>query len=219
MHILIVDDHQMFRCGLSTALQKLGEHCTISEADCIAAAKIRIETTHRDLDLMLLDQGLPDGTGIEFLAYIQQHYPLMPVAMLSAEESIKLMKQSLRSGAVGFIPKSTDTPIILGAIQLMLSGGTYIPPKMMPTLSSGGADTTADEPTNPTVNLTPLSQPDRAQLTQRQQEVMKLIIQGISNKEIAWQLNISEGTVKTHTTAILKARGLFSRKQLIASGN
>jgi len=222
MHILIIDDHQVFRCGLSTALQKLGEYTAISEADCIAAAKISIEAAHRDLDLVILDLGLPDGDGIEFLAYLQQHYPLLPVAILSAEESIKLMKQSLRSGAVGFIPKSTDTAVILSAIQLMLSGGTYIPPKMMLSFSSDESDITTDETTAPTANSsikqTPLAQPDRMHLTSRQQEVMKLIIQGLPNKEIAWQLNISEGTVKAHTTAILKARGLYSRKQLIALG-
>lgn len=222
MHILIIDDHQMFRCGLSTALQKLTESTTISEADCIAEAKTKIEAAHRDIDLTLLDQSLPDGEGIEFLDYLQQRYPLLPVAILSAEESVQLMKQSLRAGAVGFISKNTDTAVVLGAIQLMLSGGTYIPPKMMLSYSSDESNTTADETTSPTANSsiqqTPLSRPDRMHLTSRQQEVMKLIIQGLSNKEIAWQLNISEGTVKAHTTAILKARGFYSRKQLIASG-
>jgi len=209
MHILLIDDHQMFRCGLSTALQTLGDHSTISEADCIAAAKSSIKTLHREIDLVLLDQGLPDGEGLELLIYLQRHYPLLPVAILSAEENIKLMKQSLDSGAIGFIPKSTDTSIILAAIQLMLSGGTYIPSQMM--LSHASA--TDDNP----INTSPLAQPSRTHLTARQQEVMKLIIQGLSNKAIASQLNISEGTVKTHTTAILKSRGFFSRKQLIAA--
>lgn len=214
MHILIVDDHQMFRSGLSIALQALTELNTISESARIADAKLKIESCHQDIDLILLDQNLPDGTGSEFLQHLQQHYPLLPVAILSAEENIKLMKESLNGGAVGFIPKSTNTSVVLGAIQLMLSGGIYVPPKMI-ALSS----LPAIEPQHHDINeQLALTQQLQTSLTPRQQEVMKLIMQGLANKDIAWQLNISEGTVKAHTTAILKAKGYYSRKQLIASG-
>jgi len=124
------------------------------------------------------------------------------------------MKESLNAGAVGFIPKSTGTTVVLGAIQLILSGGIYVPPKMI-ALSS----LPAIEPQHNEINEQPaLTQQPRASLTQRQQEVMKLIMQGLANKEIAQQLNISEATVKAHTTAILKAKGYYNRKQLIASG-
>jgi len=88
MHILIVDDHQMFRCGLSIALQALAELNTISESASIADAKLKVESSHQDIDLILLDQSLPDGKGNEFLKHLQQHYPLLPVAMLSAEEKL-----------------------------------------------------------------------------------------------------------------------------------
>ncbi|MDX8413440.1 MAG: response regulator transcription factor, partial [Mariprofundales bacterium] len=134
MHILLIDDHQLFRLGLSQALHSLNKETTISEAGCLVEAKDSLEANQQSFDLILLDQILPDGEGINFLAYLQQYYPLIPVAMLSGEEDIKLMKQALNFGALGFIPKSTDIAIILTALQLIFSGGIYIPPKMMPSL-------------------------------------------------------------------------------------
>ncbi|MDQ6966838.1 MAG: response regulator transcription factor [Mariprofundaceae bacterium] len=205
MQILLVDDHELFRSGMATALRTVDEDISILEADCIASARPVIEANHRTIDLVLLDYEMPDGNGIIFLQRIQQDYPLLPVAMLSAVENVRLMTQSLESGALGFIPKTTSTSVILPAIQLMLSGGTYIPPTMLPALALSAFS----EP----------AQADKADegLTERQLEVLGLIAQGLSNKEIAWRLKITEGTVKAHVSVILKARGSFSRKQLIAS--
>ncbi|MDX8409666.1 MAG: response regulator transcription factor [Mariprofundales bacterium] len=204
MHILIIDDHHLFRLGLSRALLTLDKDTVISEAGCLAEAKDSLKANPQSFDLILLDQILPDGEGINFLHHIQQHYPLIPVAMLSGEEDVGLMKRALESGAFGFIPKSTDIAIILTALQLILSGGIYIPSSMMPSLCSNASTKVRGLNTR------------SEQLTQRQQEVMELITQGLSNKEIAWQLNISDGTVKTHVTAILKAKKLHGRKQIIA---
>jgi len=203
VQILLVDDHELFRSGLSSAMQAMDESVQILEADCIASARAVIEKNHRTIDLVLLDHELPDGNGISLLQRIRMDYPLIPVAMLSGVECPKLMKQSLEAGALGYVPKATNTPVVLSAIHLILSGGIYIPPKLLPSLG--------------------LSAPSHQEqtggagegLTERQQEVMNLIAQGLSNKEIAWQLNISEGTVKAHVTVILKSRGMNSRKQLI----
>jgi len=205
VQILLVDDHELFRSGMATALRTLDEDISILEADCIASARPVIEANHRAIDLVLLDYEMPDGNGITFLQRIRQDYPLLPVAMLSAVENVRLMTQSLEAGALGFIPKVTSTSVILPAIQLMLSGGTYIPPTMLPALALSAFS----EP----------AQADKADedLTERQLEVLGLIAQGLSNKDIAWRLKIAEGTVKVHVSVILKARGLSSRKLLIAS--
>ncbi|RLL53534.1 DNA-binding response regulator [Mariprofundus sp. EBB-1] len=205
MHILLIDDHALFRSGMSAALTALGEDIAMSEAGSIDAASTIIESSHKNIDLVLLDYELPDGDGIGLLKHITRQYPDMPVAMLSAFEDTKLMKLALEAGALGYIPKRTSTSVILSAIQLILSGGTYIPPKLLPSMNIFNNRTTSQ------------AEQGSEHFTQRQQEVLKLIINGLANKEIAWQLNISESTVKVHVSAILKIKGMHSRKQLIAS--
>jgi len=207
MQILLIDDHELFRSGLSTALWELSDNTTIAEADSISTGRSIIEKSHQSLDLVLLDCTLPDGDGMDLLKHLRKDYPLLPVAMLSASEDPKLMRLSLELGAIGYIPKTTSTSTMLSAIRLMLSGGTYVPPKLLPALASTGDARVIQT----TVN--------HGSLTQRQQEVLKLICQGLPNKEIAWRMHITEGTVKAHVSVILKARGCYSRKQLIASGD
>jgi len=204
MKLLLVDDHELFRFGLLTALQNKGYDFSISEADSIQMAQSIVKASGHTFDLVLLDQKLPDGNGLDFVAYLRQHYPLLPVAMLSAVDSPVLMKQSLDMGAMGYIPKRATTAVIAGAIQLMLSGGIYVPPMMMSLLRSD--DNTQAKELGVTKSL----------LTVRQQEVMSLICEGLSNKEIGWQLGVSEGTIKAHVSVILKVKGVFSRKQIIA---
>ena len=203
MLILLIDDHELFRSGMATALRELDASVDILEADSIASGLSVIEKTNSTLDLVLLDHELPDGNGISLLKRIRMDCPLIPVAMLSGVECPKLMKQALELGAMGYIPKATNTPVVLSAIHLMLSGGIYVPPKMLPSLGSAAPSSPAQAEAND------------ERLTVRQLEVLDFITQGLSNKEIAWQLNISEGTVKAHVTVILKAKRAHSRKQLI----
>lgn len=153
---------------------------------------------HPDLDLVLLDLKMPEADGIESLRAISQQAPLLPVAILSASEDRHDMQRALDGGAVGFIPKSASAPIMLNALRLILAGGKYIPSEMM----------IAPSPSTPGVmNQTTIS------LTPRQQEVLKFIIEGISNKQIAARLDCTEGTVKVHVTAVLKALGVRNRTQ------
>jgi len=204
MQILLIDDHELFRSGLSTALWELSDNTTITEAGSISTGRSIIEQSHQSLDLVLLDCTLPDGDGMDLLKHLRKDYPLLPVTMLSASEDPKLMRLSLELGAIGYIPKTTSTSTMLSAIRLMLSGGTYVPPKLLPSLPHAIASETNQKVEG---------------LTRRQQEVLKLICQGLPNKEIAWRMHITEGTVKAHVSVILKARGCYSRKQLIASGD
>jgi len=199
MHILIVDDHDLFRQGLAQSLLEATQVTVVSEADSVASARKLIHAQYHDFGLVILDHGLPDGEGLTLLKEVQQHYPLLPIAMLSAHEDMNLMRQCMDLGALGFIPKSTNTSILISAIKLMLSGGTYIPPSLYFVGQQSG--------------MTALN----FMLTKRQEEVMALLCCGLSNKEIAYRLDIAEATVKAHVTAILKFRGVASRTMLIAA--
>ncbi len=199
MHILVVDDHQLFRSGLIQLLQGLSRIRKISEAESIAEAR-RLIRENGNFGLILLDYELPDGKGINLLMEIKRQYPEQKVAMLSAWEDIELMRRSLEIGALGYIPKSTRATILLTAIQLMLEGGTYIPPHLLSLIR--------DEPKEEPVSSS-------KHLTERQLEVLKLIRSGMTNKEIARLLGISEATVKAHVTAILRYKGVSSRNKLL----
>jgi len=205
MHILIVDDHDLFRQGLVQLLKEELQVKTVSEANSVASAYSIVEHHHQGINLVLLDHGLPDGEGIDLLENMQCNHPHLKVAILSGHESPPLMEKSLRLGAVGFIPKRTDTEVLLTAIQLVLAGGTYIPADLLPFLTKeGGKKFEAMMRNGP--------------LTQRQLEVLGLVRVGLSNKEIARKLNISEATVKAHVTVVLKSHGVSSRTKLLTSG-
>jgi len=200
MHILIIDDHDLFRKGLASALQELSLGTSISESASIASARSEIASLGHNLDLVLLDHKLPDGYGSTLLRELRQNYPLLPVAMLSAQDDPELMRSILDMGALGFIPKSTSTPVLIEAIQLILSGGIYIPPSLRSYMQKRDSS----EPST------------RLLLTPRQQEVLLLLLEGLSNKEIARRIGVSDVTVKSHVTAILKSQGVSSRSKLLA---
>jgi len=203
MHILIVDDHGLFRQGLVQLLKEELQVKTVSEASSVASASSVIEQHHQGINLVLLDHGLPDGDGVDLLEKVQCNHPHLKVAILSGHENPPLMEKSLRLGAVGFIPKRTEPSVLLSAIQLVLAGGIYIPTDLLPFLSKEGIRKFEATMAN-------------GSLTQRQLEVLGLIRIGLSNKEIARQLNISEATVKAHVTVVLKSHGVSSRTKLLA---
>jgi DNA-binding NarL/FixJ family response regulator len=140
MHILIVDDHDLFRQGLVQLLREELQVTTVSEASTVAAACSVIEQHHQGINLVLLDHGLPDGEGIDLLEEVQCHHPHLKMVILSGHEDPHLMEKSLRLGAVGFIPKRIEASVLLSAIKLVLAGGTYIPTDLLPFLpGEGGA--------------------------------------------------------------------------------
>jgi len=207
MHICIVDDHDLFRKGLTQAIQEFNHDISISGCNSIASARAAMQQHHQDFDLVLLDHDLPDGNGMALLQEIQRHYPLLPVAILSAHEEHGLIQQVMRAGALGYIPKSTSTPILLKAMDLILSGGTYIPPGLLPYMMQEKSIDTHSQTTH--------EQAGKHPLTPRQAEVLALIRNGLSNKEIANKLHISEATVKAHVTVILRVQRVLTRAKLM----
>ncbi|WP_171966495.1 response regulator [Mariprofundus micogutta] len=196
-----MDDNDEFRQGLVQVLQEDLQATHIIEARSVADARDLTGQHHRSFNLMLFDHGLPDGEGVVLLEEILNQYPYLKIVMLSGWEDPGLMRQALEVGALGYIPKSTKTSVMITAIQLVLAGGTYIPTHLLAYLSKEGS---------PAAKAF-----TRDSLTKRQLEVYDLLRADLSNKEIARRLNITEATVKAHVTAILRSQGVTSRTQLL----
>jgi DNA-binding NarL/FixJ family response regulator len=204
MHILIIDDQDCYREFLTGILQGSDCSITISEAASIEIARAKVQASQHEYDFVLLDHILPDGKGLDLLRETKNQHPNLPIAMLSAKEDPQLAWQCLELGASGFIPKNTALAVLLSAIQLMLAGGRYIPPHILPHMPiPNNSSNTADKNKH-------------GQLTPRQSEVLELLYLGLSNKIIAHRLDISEATVKAHITVIFKLTGVSSRTKLIA---
>jgi len=211
--ILIIDDHALIREALRGVLRELKSDAVVSEAADWRNASRQIEESG-DFDLVLLDLILPDRDGAAILAELRERYPAVSVVVVSARQDRESVAKALDLGALGFIPKSSDRDIMLSAFNLIFSGGMYIPPEILVRQERSAAPSTAE----------PAPVPRRASasdlgLTDRQMEVLGLMMQGRSNKAICRALDLAEPTVKNHVTAILKALGAANRTEaVIAAG-
>ena len=202
MKVLLVDDHALVREGIKLVLERYSAAVRVLEAnDCGVA--LDLAAKHPDIDLVLLDLSLPGMSGFEGLRCLRERLPDIPIVVLSASEDPVHMRQALADGAKGFIPKSCTNEVMLSALHVVLSGGEYVPRAALGSMpGEGGAD------------ISPRAVKENAHgLTQRQIGVLKLVIQGKTNKEIARQLSISETTVRAHVTAIFKALNVTNRTQ------
>jgi len=196
MKILVIDDHALFREGLSHVLDALDEQVNILEASDYERA-LKRAAENPDLDLVLLDLNLPGKNGFTALDSFARDYPALPVVILSASNERRDIQRALDEGAMGYIPKETTSTVMLGALKLILAGGVYIPPNLAQSNKSAIQDNI-----NNSLNLTP-----------RQLDVLALLVQGLSNKDIATQLGLSEATIKMHITSIFKGLGVSNRTQ------
>lgn len=209
MKILIADDHGLFREGLRLVLQQLEADLQVVEASDFPQA-MSVAEAEPDLRAILLDLAMPGMPWQEGLANLRARIPDVPVVILSASEDRPLVMQAVKLGAAGFIPKSSNSRIMLGALRLVLSGGVYLPPALLEPASSGEGGTGGGRGGNGTAS---------ALLTPRQREVLALVGEGKSNKEIARLLDLSEGTVKLHVTAILKALKVNNRTRAVVAAS
>ena len=205
--VLVVDDHALIRQGLRPLLAQLAspgeDPVRVIEAGGYAEALERI-AAHPDLDLVLLDLRMPEVSGFAALADIEERHPDVPVVVMTGEEDPALVREAFDHGALGFIPKSSAPPVILAALRLVLSGGTYVPPQIMATAF----------PPRPPTPVTAIAA-DRLGITPRQSDVLALLLAGKSNKIISRELNLAEGTVKNHVAAVLKALDVDTRVQAV----
>lgn len=202
MKILLIDDHALFRDGLLLVLEGLNADIETFEAGSYESAKIVMDEQN-NLDLVLLDLGLPGISYIEALLAIRQQLPNTPIVVLSGTEDYRMVEQVLHHGARGYIPKSSPAKIMLQALQLVISGGVYIPPEILQKSSAEGINAFANDDSLDT------------KLTQRQCDVLYQLAEGKSNKDIANALSLTESTVRAHVAAILKSFNVSNRTQAV----
>ena len=206
--ILIVDDHGLVREGLQAILSRSELGAQYVEAWDAASLWSQLQQ-HADIDLVLMDIQLPETSGLSLLADITQRFPLLPVIMLSADHDAGIVQHSLEQGARGFLPKSSLNQVLVSAIRLVASGGVYVPPEALQKPATRPAPPATPEP---------LAAANAAALgfTARQSEVLGLLLQGMSNKQICRALDLAEPTVKIHVRGILRTLGVSSRAEVIA---
>lgn len=188
MKILLIDDHPLFIEGIRNVLLQLNNQVQIqTSGSCEEALELTREDD--DFDLVLLDFNLPGMSGLEGLKLLRHQLPATPIVLLSASEDRNKVLSAIELGAKGYIPKSSSAEIIINAIQLVLSGGVYLPMAVLDTVNSSPQKNTNTEGHT---------------LTPRQIDVLKLLADGLSNKAIGNQLEMAENTVRVHVSAILK---------------
>lgn len=214
MRILVVDDHPLIPEALGVVLGALGSNCMVEGAGELDAGLARSGAEPRP-DLVLLDLGLPGYSGLAALERFRAERPEMPVVVLSADAARERVMASIDLGAMGFIPKSARKDVLLAALRLVIAGGIYVPPDVMryetapaPSASAAGGTTDAAART-----------PRDLGLTGRQSEVLGLLLRGLPNKLICRELDLAEGTVKIHISAILRALGVANRTQAVLAAN
>ena len=201
MKILVVDDHALVRQGLSQVLKGLDEEIEVLEAATTAGA-FEFAAQHKDLDLVLLDYLLPDINGIDALDGFGTRYPELPVVILSGTSSHTVMGEALNKGAAGFISKNASSKALLQALREVLDGEVHVPPELL----EGGDFPQASDSNNATAPR---------QLTPRQEQVLYLLLEGLSSHAISEKLFLSEETIKTHVSAIIRAFGAKTRLQAV----
>ena len=205
LKLLIVDDHTLFVDAMKHVLVKLDDQVNILDAnDCEKA--LQLAEQHPDLNLVLLDLNMPGMHGLDALRIFVERFPLLPVVALTASDERSDMQTVIDEGAMGFIHKSTQEKVMLSALQLVLSGGVYIPRELVQKAASA--------PSTSVQALTPEELAKKLGLTPRQFDVLCYLLGGHANKVIARQLDLTEATVKAHVTAIMKALNVEKRAQV-----
>jgi DNA-binding NarL/FixJ family response regulator len=199
--VIVADDHPLFRTAIKEALQASQGETTFLEASSFETLQ-KLVDEHQDVDLVLLDLHMPGVSGFAGLVYLCKRYPSVPVVIISANEDPLVIQRALDHGAAGFIPKSSNIQTITNAIHDILMGEIWAPETSQPNL--------------PGKNVSELALAERmSQLAPQQFKVLMMVSQGLLNKQIAFDMGISEATVKAHVTAIMNKLGVSNRTQAV----
>jgi DNA-binding NarL/FixJ family response regulator len=205
MKILVTDDHPIMRDALKITLGAI-----VPEAEIFSTGKldeaVALGRQHTP-DLIILDLGLPEHSGIEALTRLREALPEARVVVFSGADNRAVVIAALDAGAMGFIPKTAASSVLISALRLVLAGGIYVPPEAVNFAENAS-------PPRPAPRAE-----DYAALTPRQREVMQLMLMGHSNKAICKHLSISENTVKVHVSAVLRALGAENRTQAVLAAS
>ena len=199
--VIVADDHPLFRTAIKEALEAEQGETNFLEASSFESLQALVDR-HKEVDLVLLDLHMPGVSGFAGLVYLCKRYPSVPVVIISANEDPVVIRRALEHGAAGFIPKSSSIDTITEAIGQVLMGEIWSP-----------AATQSNLPGN---NVSELELAERmAQLTPQQFKVLMMMSQGLLNKQIAFDLGVSEATIKAHVTAILRKMQVTNRTQAV----
>jgi DNA-binding NarL/FixJ family response regulator len=197
---VIADDHPLFRGALREAVGGLFDRMEIAEAGSFEEVASLLERGG-EVDVILLDLRMPGVRGFSGLMYLRAQYPSVPVIIVSANDDPTAIRRCMQFGASGFIPKTLGTEEMRTAIARIINGGVWTPPDVD---LKAGADTETAELMARMATLTP-----------QQVRVLMMLSEGLLNKQIAYQLGVSEATVKAHVSAILQKLGVESRTQAV----
>lgn len=200
IHIIIADDHPLVRGALRQALISGVPGAEIREAGCLASLGRELGRGE-PVDLVLLDLAMPGVSGFSGLLYLRSQHPEIPVVVVSATEDRSVMRRCVEVGAAGFIPKSAEVETMHEAIRVVLSGGIWTPEDL-------------DVGESPDASVADMMR-RLSSLTPQQLRVLMMLSQGLLNKQIAYELKVSEATVKAHVSAILQKLGVDSRTQAV----
>lgn len=203
--IIIADDHPLFRAALKQAVLQAVAGVEVIETDSLVALQETV-AAHADADLVLLDLHMPGTSGFTGLAYLRGQNSGMPVVVVSGSEQPQVMLRAIEYGASGFIPKSAPLEVISGAIRAVLEGEVWLPQEVV----DGDATLSSDDV---------IFAEKLGSLTPQQFRVLMMLTEGLLNKQIAYELSVSEATIKAHVTAILRKLGVHSRTQAVIEAN
>lgn len=209
--ILIADDHPLFREAIQSVIATAYPNSKILETENLDDALLLTES-YDDLDLILLDLNMPGMNGLNGLIAMRNEFPTIPVVIVSAEDDKQIVLQAITCGAIGFISKSSPRKQMTEALEQIFKGNIYLPPDIIRQVQD------PSKRNNKSNNLQIPSELLMS-LTRRQLLVLERMVTGESNKQIAYELNIAETTVKAHVSAILSKLGVHNRVQAILAAS
>ncbi len=241
MNILVADDHALIREGLRMVLRDFDEEVVCFDAFDGASVRQTL-AAHPEIELVLLDRRLPDCDGMSLMTQLLVAHPSLPVVMLSAEFDAETVSRALELGAAGFIPKTSVTTVLVSALKLIMAGGVYVPPEVLrretrgPHRPIGSERATAMPAAAPPGFATDAAggagvdggsdtlEAGRGPagtlgLTGRQVDVLLLLMEGKSNKQIGRELDLAEATVKVHVRSILRSLDASSRTEAVVAAS
>lgn len=198
--IIIADDHPLFRTALKGILASHMPQATFYEAEDLLSLQNCVEE-HKNADLILLDLHMPGAEGFSSIIFLNAHYANIPIIIVSAHEESDIMRRGIDHGASGFLPKSSSPEDITEAIKTVLEGGIWLPQHVSDDHGVADAELNAADAI--------------ATLTPKQFRVASMVSQGLLNKQIAFELNVTEATVKAHMTEIFRKLSVHSRTQVV----
>lgn len=199
MKILIADDHALFRDELSSRLEKINPDVVLMQASSFSQA-LKILEKEVDLDMIIVDLDMPDMQWEEGIKILKQKSDEINIVVISASEDMRQIRKILQSGIKGYIPKRLESQTMHNALKLIVEGGIYIPPALVENNSEFSNNNRRSKT-----------------LTNRQSQVLDLIAEGKSNKQIAYEMGVSEATVKLHINALLRSLKVNNRTQAVVT--